>query len=665
MKIAFYNIFGELKNAEQETLKRLQYVFKKQGHRLIVIDRDGYITSDCKEKSDFIEDADVDFLFTYNMVEFAQIALPDTFSVFLHWAPLGFVNNAQALLQIKMFHAFDYFGCTYERDIFKRAAQIKCDDPAFIGSSVPSDYVVPPQRMNKHKLFYVGINLERRLGESMRFGTLLERLDKTGQLEIYGPLKVFDQENLWAGFDSYRGEIPFDGHSVIEKINHAGICLALNSPMHNDVDAVSNRIYEAAAAGALIISDDNGFVHQFFDDSVFYLDRNWDEEKASARVMEILNWADEHPDEAYDMACRAQKIFLERLTLDQMVDEFITKTEHAIEQVHDRTLQSDIIDIICFVDEESDYTFILEQLRKQYYQNLHLIVISDLTVYKKITIDYPHDFVQKGWEDKGRCFADAIPLLQGVYFMFIDKHSIIHARHIYKNHELLSQRDELFVYSGCYLKRSQRKGRKYIVMNNKPISRNEFLLFSHSTIEEGTDWQYRDQQNFYIETIFPRSAPLFKKTILEYANNDELSLISDNVHMYLACCSIIKANQLGRFSYTLTTGYWGDSVREAEKRVFGHARRHWLTNIRSAKTYIKELNVIFFPYDLESDPNNVRPRNFNGEVTWFGEAPYMEAEDQAEQSATEHISWKKKLVRIVKKFIPKPIKTFLKKCIHA
>lgn len=659
MRIAFYNILGENKNAEKETLMRLQYVFLKQKHEFFVIDRDGFVINKCADKGRFVEDLNIDLAFTYDPLEFALIALPDVFFSLLHWTPVGFFENFKARVYLESFYLYDYVACSGEQKMLKKYVQKSSENIVLFGPSVPVDYIVKPKMRNKWRLFYIGINFERALA-NMRYGALLGDLDKTGQLEIYGPRKVYGKRNLWAGFKSYRGEIPFDGHSVIEKISQAGVCLALSSPMHNDAGMITNRTYEAAAAGALIISDDNEFVHKYFGGSVFYIERDLSENEASHKIMNILKWANEHPDEAYDMACRSQKVFLEKLTLDQMVNEFTEKAATAIKEVHNKSLQPDVIDVICFADEKDDYTDILGQLEKQYYQNLHLILVCDQALYKNLVITYPHNFVERGSEDRGRCFADAMELLQGEYFMFIDKDSILHARHIYKNHEVLSQRDELFIYSGCYLKSSQHKGKKYIVMNNKPILRDEFLLFSNASCEN-TDWYFRDRQTFYIETIFSRSAALFKRSILDYADKDELLLISDSVHMYLACCSIIKANRLGRFSYALTTGYWGNSVQEVEKSVFTRSRRHWYTNNRSAKTYIKELNVIFASYTIESNPNSIPSRNFDGENTWFGEMPYSEA---TTQSVVVSISWKRKFVRFIKKLIPASVKVFVKKCIY-
>ena len=658
MNIIFCDLFGEAKNGEAELLVRIKHIFELAGHILYIADRDGYIRNDCVNKGKHIEEINADFLFTCNIPEYNSIVIPDIFSVFMHWAPMGFHASFQARMMVHMFHAYDFFSYSCEEAALNHILGNPPTKMPLTGTSVPSDYVIPPKRMKGRKLFYIGVNVERAI-DSMRYGKLLKDLDRKGMLDIYGPIKVYGKENLWAGFDSYRGEIPFDGFSVLQKISQAGVSLALNSPMHNDVNAVTARTYEGAAAGAVLISDDNEFVHKYFGDSVFYINRDSSEEESAAKIMEILKWVNDHPDESYEMACRSQEMFLKKLTLDHMFDNFIKSTTNAIAQVHDRGLQTDIIDVICFLDTEEDYACIFEQLKKQYYQNLHLILICDRDLLQKLDIVYPYDFVLSGRENKGESFARAIPLLCGQFFMFIDKNTVMHARHIYKNHQVLGSRDELFVYSGCYLRKTSRDGKRYIVMNNKPILRDEFLLFSASS-GENTDWYYRDRQSFYIETIFSRSAALFKHEILDYVETDELLTISDNVHMYLACCSLIKANRSGRFSYALTSGYWGGSVAETEQRVFGYARRHWLSNHRAAKTYIREFNEVFFKYNFECNPDDVRLRyrNYDGEWTWFNELP-------PPPPPPPPVSWKRRFVRFLKKLIPKPIKEFIKKCEYA
>ena len=610
MKIAFYNIFGELKNAEQETLLRLEYCFKKQGHELYVIDRNGFVISSGKYHGKYIEDISVDFLFTYNTLEKAIKTFPDVFSVFFHWSPLGFVANFQTLLSIKYFNVFDHFASTYEQDVFYRIDRITHNKIPFIGSSVPANFALPARKHTDRKLFYVGVNFERKL-INMRYGDLFKKLDQSNRIEIYGPKTVYGVSNLWAGFDCYKGEIPFDGRSILKKINQAGVCLAINSPMHNDANGVSNRTYEGAAAGALIISDDNEFVRHYFKDSVFYLDRRWTEDECANKILEVLDWANKHPDKAYEMADRSNKIFLEHLALDRMVKETVSNISDTIKLYNNKDKQQDLIDVICFVNSPEDYKIILQQIEKQYYQNLHLILITDEHTYKKIkkSDKYFHSLAIADSEYKGKSFYKAIPLLKGRYFMFMDVYSTLHKRHIYKNLDVLKNFDVLFSYSGCYIHGQN----YYITLSSRPILRDEFLFFSQA---HANDWHYKDIQSFFIETIFSRSGALFSRDILSLTTEGELSHISESVHYYLACCSIIKANKLGRFTHTCTSGYSASSLEEVNQKVFSH-RKHWHSNCRSAKTYIKEMNEVFFKYTFETTPYFVPSRDLRGEDLWF------------------------------------------------
>lgn len=595
-----------MKNAEQETLLRLEHCFNKQGHDLVVFDKDGFVITEGADKGKYIEETNPDFMFTYNTLDLAVITYPDIFSMFFHWSPLGFVANFQTLLEIKAFNSYDTFGCTYEQDVFNRICNITTYDIPFIGSSVPLDFSLSARKQTDRKLFYVGINFERSNAEKMRYGKLLQNLDKSKQIEIYGPREVYGIKNLWAGFDCYKGEIPFDGKSIIEKINQAGCCLAINSPMHNDANGVSNRTYEAAAAGALIISDDNKFVRDYFGDSVFYIDNNLPEEEASQKILDILNWSNEHPDEAYEMAKRSNEIFKKKLALDNMVKDTIDAIKKNKTAICDAKKQNKVIDVICFAYSQNDYDKVCAQIARQYYKNINMIVISnqDLKIHKNDT------FVKTDLEFKGRAFLQAIPLLKGEFFMFIDADSVMHQRHIYKNADILQNFDTLFAYSGCYLK----KDKGYITLNSHPILRDEFLSFS---LSYGIDWHKKDEQFFLIETMFSRSCALFKKEILNIIDKDEISHISDSVHFYLACCSIIKASKLGRFSYACTTGYVASSVQDVAETVFAKSRKHWNSNCRSAKTCIKEMNEVFFKYTFETTPNFICLRSEKGEALSF------------------------------------------------
>ena len=612
MKIAFYNIFGEKRNAEQETMLRMKYCIEKQGHTFLECNRQGYVTSEGEDFGKYIEDVCIDFLFTCNLFELGLNILPNKFSVYLHWVPLGFLANFQSLLAIQTFNLYDDFACFYDDNIFKDICEIPSLEHAYFAPSVPADFIIKPQRSMKKRLFYVGVNVERNI-KSMRYGVLLSQLDKSDLLDIYGPKIVYGMENLWAGFQSYKGEIPFDGKSIIEKINKAGVCLALNSPMHNDANAVSNRIFEAAAAGAVIISDENQFVRNIFGDSVFYVNTKEKEEKTAQDILNILKWINENPNKAYAMACSSQKIFKDKLSLDKMIENLTSITKKHIQDINDITKQPELVDVVIYINSKEEFDQIQTQLLKQYYKKLHLIICSTENIYQDIyrNIHFDCSFVKTEADAKGESFNEVIKNLKGQYFMFLDAFSVLHDRHIHKNVEIISNFDCLFAYSGTYMKNLNGN---YKILSNTPILRDEFLHFSHQSY---LNFEAIDIQAFFIETIFSRACCIFKKEILDFVKEDELNYISNNIHHYLAVCSIIKANKLGRFTYALTSGYHASSLDEINSKVFA-SRKHWVDNARSAKTYIVEMNKIFFKYCFETTPNFIFNRVFEG-YTFFSD----------------------------------------------
>ena len=92
--------------------------------------------------------------------------------------------------------------------------------PEFYPSASRNDFHTPCTKFTN--LFYCGINWERLSDKKGRHDDMFEQLDQAGFMKLYGP-RSFEGKKLWDGFKSYRGEIPFDGISVIEKINDCGI----------------------------------------------------------------------------------------------------------------------------------------------------------------------------------------------------------------------------------------------------------------------------------------------------------------------------------------------------------------------------------------------------------------------------------------------------------
>jgi hypothetical protein len=137
-------------------------------------------------------------------------------------------------------------------------------------------------------------------------------LDQTGYFDLYGHPCSWTKMNL----TSYRGLLPMDDHSVVDAISKCGIALVLHSHEHIKGGVPTSRIFEAAAASAVIICDQHPFVEKEFGDSVLYIDPNQDPEAVFKQIDDHVKWVHANPDKAIELARRSHTIFMERFTLE-------------------------------------------------------------------------------------------------------------------------------------------------------------------------------------------------------------------------------------------------------------------------------------------------------------------------------------------------------------
>ncbi|OYW20448.1 MAG: hypothetical protein B7Z52_02280, partial [Burkholderiales bacterium 12-64-5] len=176
------------------------------------------------------------------------------------------------------------------------------------------------------KIFYVGINWERVGGKRSRHQDIMNLLDGEGCMRIYGPQKIRGIR-VWEGFKSYVDEIPFDGASVIERIAEAGIALVLSSDAHKDAEMMSNRLFEALAAGAVVIADENSFCKKHFGDTLLYIDTTLSAKKVVQDILAHVAWIKANPEAAIDLARRAQAIFMAHYRMDQSIEAIYARLE--------------------------------------------------------------------------------------------------------------------------------------------------------------------------------------------------------------------------------------------------------------------------------------------------------------------------------------------------
>ena len=589
MKIAFIDFFQQGNNAEEEITKRLKYCFEKQGDSFFIVDKFGFFIDSSEYKGKHVDETDIDFVYTFNHSETTPI-LPNKYSVFFHWSPSGFLPPWLVKKYISNLFCFDdVFGGYETKDAYYDCLNAGMKDASLvhIGSSVPKDFCLLPQRLKERKLFYCGINLEAKTS-NQRFGKLFKYLDRENKINFYGPRSVFGIKDCWEGYKNYKGEIPFDGKSIIEKISETGIVLALNSPVHSAVGSVSNRIYEAAAAGAVIISDDNPYVRKYFGDSVFYIDIYKEEDELSNDILNIVDFINENPEKSYKKATDAQKLFFRYLSLDDMVEQ--AKIGFSRRNRHN---DNDVVDVISFVEKKEDFLRLYDMLKMQSYKNLNQIFICSEALFSELHNDF-QCVVSGNISKKGEALDKIREKLKGEYIIFFDKYSDIQNRYIEKMVSRIKDTNTNFAYSGCY----QRKfnSYRYDIVNDSPILNTDFLSFFGDDIEKF----------FLVEKKLPKQCCLFSKKLFQYA--ERIEQISDAIHLYLAALSIIKFQDVGTFVPVLQSGYILKNNDTIDSIL--HSKMY-TRYVRCHGTAFKELCGALLQYDfcLKMDKTTIEVKN--------------------------------------------------------
>jgi hypothetical protein len=177
----------------------------------------------------------------------------------------------------------------------------------------PADPPLSPKAFARPRLVFFKANWERR-----RIG-LFTRLASRPWMEIYGP------DGAWGylGTAAYRGSVPFDGYSVLERYRRAGVGLVLLSDHHLEDDCTTNRIFEICAAGALAIVPHMPWHERIFGDSVLYYRQQAADNVVADAITAHLEWISSHPDEAARMAAKAHDIFAREFALDRLFDNVV------------------------------------------------------------------------------------------------------------------------------------------------------------------------------------------------------------------------------------------------------------------------------------------------------------------------------------------------------
>lgn len=316
-RFAVVKLWPELKTAEDECIARLKIAAKSLGIECLEVDSFARLIH--PPHTQLIQ-GDVDFVIN---LHFETPKCYDIFSFVALWNPLQFFHvwGYRKFTSHLLTHD-DFLSCS---STWADAHLRRCvsndpmrDGPHFRLYHSLSGPLFDPTTGDK-KLFYTGINWERVGKKSERYQGLLKLLDKTGDLRIYGP-KTFHGVDVWAGYKSYVGPVPFDGVSIVRKINKAGISLVLSSEAHKQSELMSSRLFESLAAGVVIICDENPFARRFFGDTLLYTDTSLPADETYAQVQSHIDWIKSEPAKARELAKQAQEIFRKKFTLDRYLE---------------------------------------------------------------------------------------------------------------------------------------------------------------------------------------------------------------------------------------------------------------------------------------------------------------------------------------------------------
>ena len=170
------------------------------------------------------------------------------------------------------------------------------------------------------RLFYAGTNWD-----GPRFGELFARLDTEPFLEIYGP------KSAWTHIKhSYRGVLPFDGVTILNALNTAGVGLCLHRKEHRDAATPSSRIFEIAASGAVAICQEHPFIKNVFQDSVLYLECTDDAQRLAGQISKYMQWIADNPEGALRLSRRAYDIFAQNYTLEKLLADLVPRHQELV-----------------------------------------------------------------------------------------------------------------------------------------------------------------------------------------------------------------------------------------------------------------------------------------------------------------------------------------------
>lgn len=380
-------------SAEFEVLARIKRAAEENDIDCIMLSNFGHVLDEKqKQTEEFVEPSSVDFVIT---THYDSPKTMDSFHYHTLWNPPEIPLNlsdyydrvTDNYIMNDDFLIYDSGGMSNHLKCMLMNSPRDIEGSSQLVASFPESAMLEP-KLDNPMMFYCGMNWERVVHNTNRHEGLFKMLDKTSEIKFFGPDKNPDWGGIapWEGYNCYQYPIPFDGFSILREINQCGVVLVLSSDIHRRAGAATNRTYEACAAGAVIISDDNDFMMKHFKDAALFITYNkLNPQDTFSQIMEKFNWIKENPDEALKLAKNAQRIFREKFTLDkQLSNIFDNHTERynvVKEQLfsinkEEEVLVTHVLNTKEFNVAKKNIDQVVKNVKNQTYKNIKLVIVA-------------------------------------------------------------------------------------------------------------------------------------------------------------------------------------------------------------------------------------------------------------------------------------------------
>jgi hypothetical protein len=311
--------FYKLKAAEHEVVARLAQSTRDLGWepRIVNVDHDFKISDIDKYESG----ADLILDIHYEYPKFFKQR-----SIGAVWTPTSFMKewDLAYVWENQLSHdALVHSDSTLISNLLKEYRPY--EDFGILNHSLPSSWLTWVNegiRKTTPSAFYAGINWSKLSGRPGRHHEFFKFLDNENVLDIYGPKKI-GQISPWKGFTSYRGEIPFDGKSLLLRARDSGISLVLSSHQHLNEGMISSRLFEGLFAGNAIISDRHPFIEKHLGASAYYLDFDKGDEYAASQLVEYIEELRKDPGLLHSKQEASQRLYLKEFDLTKQLKSLI------------------------------------------------------------------------------------------------------------------------------------------------------------------------------------------------------------------------------------------------------------------------------------------------------------------------------------------------------